>query len=72
MTFEMHPKGTARLLADIERARERCGWCGGPVRPGERYCCPACEQEAHEVPAEDYGGVLGADGRVYSDADPGL
>jgi len=56
----------------------RCSRCGNPywesetVANGEGPCfCPDCDEmpDTHEP---DYGGVLGADGQVHSDADPGL
>ncbi len=37
--------------------------------------CPECVTRVgrrHEEPEPDYGGVLGADGQVHSDADEGL
>lgn len=35
--------------------------------------CPQCiEQHGNPEHEPDYGGVLGADGQVHSDADPGL
>ncbi len=41
--------------------------------PQERSLEPPDDDEPEDYGTEpDYGGVLGADGRVYSDADEGL
>lgn len=54
----------------------------GPFEPGNAWeysgrSCPQCEEfypdrQRGEFDRSDYGGVLAADGCVYSDADSGL
>lgn len=60
-----------------------CPVCGELIRVPESianaerppFCSELCEfgyDHPNPSPEPDYGGVLGADGQVYSDADPGL
>ena len=60
------------------RIQVRCGYCGNLywVREDHEsedlYCSDDCADMACTDTEPDYGGVLGADGMVYSDADSGL